>query len=76
LLLVAAGKETSASLAQKLGVSPRQVNRYLVQLGETGWEIKRRGVPTHQDYYFELVSPRILLEETRAKPKRTTAESK
>src|SRR5262249_9198902 len=54
LLLVAAGQETSASLAQKLGVSPRQVNRYLLQLGEAGWRIERRGVPTHQDYYFEL----------------------
>jgi hypothetical protein len=32
LLLVSAGKQTSASLAQNLGPSPRQVNRYVLQL--------------------------------------------
>jgi hypothetical protein len=59
LLHVAGGKETSASLAAKLGVSPRQVNRYVLQLREAGWQIERRGVPTHADYWFELVSPRV-----------------
>src|SRR5262245_15218167 len=60
LLLVAGGKETSASLAAKLNVSSRQVNRYLLQLRGAGWQIERRGVPTHQDYFFELVSPRVV----------------
>lgn len=63
LLLVAKGRETSASLASKLRVSDRQVNRYILGLKEAGWQIERRGVPTHQDYYFELVSPEILLPE-------------
>ena len=72
LLLIAASKETSASLAAKLGVSDRQVNRYILQLKEAGWQIERRGVPTHQDYYFELVAPQILLPEAekRASGKR------
>jgi hypothetical protein len=71
LLLVAAGRETSASLAEKLGVSARQVNRYVLGLVEAGWQIERRGVPTRADYWFELVSPRIVLpqEERRAKRK-------
>jgi len=59
LLLVARGRETSASLAGKLGVSDRQVNRYVVQLRDAGWHIERRGVPTHGEYWFELVRPRI-----------------
>jgi len=59
LLLIAQGRETSATLAQKLGVSVRQVNRYVLQLREAGWQIERRGVPTHADYWFELVSPRV-----------------
>src|SRR5437016_3768965 len=62
LLLVAGGRETSASLAGKLGVSPRQVNRYVRQ-NAAGWRIGRRGVPTHADYWFELVAPRIVLLE-------------
>jgi hypothetical protein len=61
LLLVATGRETSATLAAKLGVSPRQVNRYVLGLIEAGWQIQRRGVPTKADYWFELVSPQILL---------------
>jgi hypothetical protein len=60
LLLVAGGKETSASLAAKLGVSNRQVNRYVLGLIEAGWQIERRGVPTHGDYSFVLVSPRVM----------------
>jgi biotin operon repressor len=70
LLLVAAGKETSASLAAKLGVSPRQVNRYVLQLKQAGWQIERRGVPTHQDYYFELVAPQVILPEKKPAGKR------
>jgi hypothetical protein len=65
LLLVAAGKETSASLAARLSVTPRQVNRYVLQLTQAGWHIERRGVPTHGDYYFELVSPRVVFPQTR-----------
>ncbi len=63
LLLIAGGKETSATLAAKLGVSDRQVNRYVLGLRNAGWHIERRGVPTHGDYYFELVSPRVILPE-------------
>jgi biotin operon repressor len=70
LLLVAAGKETSATLAAKLGVSPRQVNRYVLQLKQAGWQIERRGVPTRQDYYFELVAPQIILLEKQPSGKR------
>jgi hypothetical protein len=69
LLLIAGGRETSASLAQKLGLSPRQVNRYVLQLNDAGWRIERRGVPTHGDYWFELVAPQIAL----GKPHRTRA---
>src|SRR5215467_6123012 len=64
LLLIARGRETSATLAQKLGVSVRQVNRYVLQLVGAGWQIERRGVPTHGDYWFELVSPQITLPGT------------
>jgi hypothetical protein len=68
LLLVVQGKETSASLASKLAVSDRQVNRYILQLRDSGWQIERRGVPRHGDYWFELVSPQIVLP-TIDKPK-------
>jgi hypothetical protein len=71
LLLVAAGKETSATLAAKLGVSPRQVNRYVLQLVEAGWRIERRGVPTHADYWFELVSPRIVSDQEKGQRPKT-----
>jgi hypothetical protein len=63
LLLVAAGKETSASLAGQLGVSKRQVNRYVLGLREAGWRIERRGAPTHGDYWFELLSPKIVFPQ-------------
>jgi hypothetical protein len=59
LLLVAAGKETSATLSTKLGVTPRQVNRYVLGLKEAGWRIERRGVPTLAAYHFELVYPKV-----------------
>jgi hypothetical protein len=65
LLLIAGGKETSATLARKLGVSDRQVNRYLVQLGAAGWKIDRRGVPTHRDYWLDLVTPKIVPRKER-----------
>ena len=61
LLLVATGKETSRSLAQKLGVGPRQVNRYVLGLKKAGWRIVRQGVPTHADYWFELQAPTIIV---------------
>jgi hypothetical protein len=73
LLLVAAGQETSATLAAQLGVSSRQVNRYVLGLREAGWQIERRGVPTHGDYWFELVAPRIVLP---SQGKRGPRESK
>jgi hypothetical protein len=68
LLFVAAGRETSASLAAKLGVTARQVNRYVLQLGVAGWAIERKGVPTHGDYSFELVSPKVVLGPTKTPP--------
>jgi len=71
LIFIATGKETSATLAEKLGVSPRQVNRYILGLVAAGWKIERVGVPTHGDYWFELQSPRIVLTEAgKAKKKR------
>ena len=57
LLLIAAGKETSTSLAASLGVSPRQVNRYVLQLVAAGWQIERVGAWTKADYWFELKTP-------------------
>jgi biotin operon repressor len=60
LLLVAGGRETAATLAEKLGVSPRQVNRYVLGLKEAGWQIERRGVPTRGEYWFELVTPQVI----------------
>jgi DNA-binding IclR family transcriptional regulator len=60
LILIAAGHETSSTLAKKLAVSPRQVNRYVLQLIEAGWQIERVGAWTKQDYYFALRSPKIL----------------
>jgi hypothetical protein len=67
LLLVAAGRETSATLAAKLGVTPRQVNRYVLQLAAAGWRIERRGVPTRADYWFELVAPKVVLGRAKGK---------
>jgi hypothetical protein len=58
LLFIARGKETSATLSKKLGVSARQVNRYVAQLCQAGWRIERKGVPTHSDYWIELVAPK------------------
>jgi hypothetical protein len=73
LLLIATGKETSASLASQLGVSDRQVNRYILQLKEAGWQIERRGVPTHSDYWFELVAPRLTGPgKSKPRPKKKT----
>jgi biotin operon repressor len=63
LLLIAGGQETSATLAGKLRVSPRQVNRYIVGLKEAGWQIERRGVPTHRDYWLEMCEPRIVWQK-------------
>lgn len=61
LLLIAGGKETSASLSEQLGVTDRTVNRYIEQLNDVGWQIERVGTPTHADYYFELKEPRIVM---------------
>ena len=73
LLLIAAGKETSATLAAKLGVTARQVNRYVLQLVAAGWQIERRGVPTHADYWFELVSPKVKLAPAKRGPRSSTS---
>ena len=74
LILIASGRETSVSLADELGVSPRTVNRYILQLIDAGWDIERVGVPTHQDYWIKLKSPRIVLKKEReASPEAQTA---
>jgi hypothetical protein len=71
LLLIAAGKETSTSLAASLSVSPRQVNRYVLQLIAAGWQIERVGAWTKADYWFELKAPSIMLaKESKAKRRR------
>jgi hypothetical protein len=73
LLLIAAGKETSATLAAKLGVSARQVNRYIVGLKDAGLQIERRGVPTHGEYWLELHEPCLVWHRraTRVRDERT-----
>ena len=63
LLLIANGQENSASLAKQLGITPRQVNRYVVQLIDGGWQIERVGKWTREEYWFELKSPRLVLEK-------------
>jgi hypothetical protein len=78
LILIAGGKETSATLAEKLGISPRQVNRYVNQLQEAGWRIERHGARRRGDIRMELGSPRILLPALSppcAGPARDTAGS-
>lgn len=74
LLLIAGDKETSATLASKLGVSDRQVNRYILQLKQAGWQIERRGTPTRGDYWLELVSPQIILPERKERRGKTRRE--
>ena len=76
LLLIAAGRETSTSLAASLGVSPRQVNRYVLQLVAAGWQIERIGAWTKADYWFELKTPTIMLaKESQAKRRRRARPS-
>jgi len=70
LLAIVKQKHTSITLANELGVSPRQVNRYVLQLVEAGWQIERVGTPTHSDYWFELKAPRIVVSQK--KPKKAT----
>jgi predicted DNA-binding transcriptional regulator YafY len=60
-LLIAAGKETAVTLSEKLGISPRQVNRYVLHLREAGWQIERHGARRNGATWFELRSPRIVL---------------
>ena len=76
LLAIASGKETSLTLSELLGVSPRQVNRYIVQLVEAGWQIERVGVPTHSDYYYELKSPKIVIGRERNARKKKKVRTK
>jgi biotin operon repressor len=66
LLLIINEQETSATLAAKLKVSARQINRYILQLREAGWQIDRVGEWLKNDYYFELKTPKI----STPKPKR------
>ena len=61
LILIAGGEETSVTLAEKLGISSRQVNRYVNQLRDAGWQIERHRVRRHGDIRIELKSPRIIL---------------
>ncbi len=61
ILLIAQGGTTSITLARQLKVSPRQVNRYIVQLKEAGWEIDRVGLPTRGRYELVLRFPQIRL---------------
>ncbi|MCE9606540.1 MAG: helix-turn-helix domain-containing protein [Planctomycetia bacterium] len=61
LLLIAESPETSATLAAKLNVSSRQVNRYILQLIAAGWLIEREGEWLRHDYHFVLKSPRIVM---------------
>ena len=61
LILIAGGEETSVTLAEKLGISSRQVNRYVNQLREAGWQIERHGARRRGDIRIELKSPRIIL---------------
>ena len=68
LLAIAKGPETSASLAAQLGVSPRQTNRYIVDLIEAGWQIEREGEWLKHDYFFKLTSPKLVLPAA-GKPK-------
>jgi hypothetical protein len=75
LLLIADGKETSASLAAKLHVSARQVNRYILDLRKARWLIERHGTPTHQDYYFELSSPQIVFDVPKATSKKKRSQT-
>jgi hypothetical protein len=72
LLLIAAGKESSATLAAKLGVTQRQVNRYLLQLVAAGWQIERRGVPRRADCWLELVAPKLVLGPTKGSKRAQT----
>lgn len=57
LLLIANGRETPASAAKQLGLSARQVNRYVQQLIDAGWRIERVGQRRQQDYHLRLRSP-------------------
>lgn len=44
LLLIAAEPHSSVMLADRLGVSTQQINRYVLQLIEAGWPIERHRV--------------------------------
>ena len=63
LLLIASGQETSTTLARKLGVSQRQVNRYITQLIEAGWQIEREGAKKLGDVKVVLKSPKIVMDD-------------
>jgi hypothetical protein len=69
LILISKGKETSSTLAGQLGVSPRQVNRYILGLIQAGWQIERVGAWTRGAYWFELRSPEVVLN-TQGKRKK------
>ena len=58
ILLLTNERQTTASLALELRVSERQVNRYLQQLNEAGWSIRRVG-PNRLNCRLESVHPRV-----------------
>ena len=76
LLLIAKGKHTTLTLAAELGVSPRQVNRYIAQLVAAGWQIVRVGVPTHRNYWYELQNPQIVAIRRRSLGKKAKGLAK
>lgn len=74
LILIASGRENSRSLSKTLGVSVRQINRYVQHLNLAGWRIERVGEWLKHDYFFDLKSPRIVIptERKSAKPKKVS----
>jgi hypothetical protein len=66
ILLLAAGGETSSTLAARLGVSARQVNRYVAQLASAGWVIDRTGARRTGVCRLRLVAPLIRRPSPRA----------
>lgn len=74
LILIASGKETSASLAKKLDLSPRQINRYIRQVIDAGWKIERIGAWTRQDYHLALKSPELLVAHRKSQRRSKTKQ--
>jgi hypothetical protein len=73
LLLLTSGEETSATLAGKLGVSPRQVNRYVRELNRAGWHIERRGAKRQGNCRLTLIRPRIITSGSERRSEEATS---